>query len=53
MNIDLPDESLTKLEEQYHVEEDSSIKFHYDNFLNDINIVFTSQGLDKDPLAKP
>jgi hypothetical protein len=53
MNVDLTDEALTKLEEQYYVEEDSSVKFHYENFLRDINIVFTAEGLDKDPLAKP
>lgn len=29
------------------------IKLNYADFLNDVNIVFTTTGLDKDPTAKP
>lgn len=36
----------------YLIPEDPTV-LDYASFLNDVNIVFTRTGLDKDPIAKP
>lgn len=50
--IDLNEEQILKLERMYIVEYDET-KLDYSRFLEDVNIVFTKSGLDKDPIAKP
>lgn len=46
------EEQILKLERMYIVEYDET-KLDYSRFLEDVNIVFTKSGLDKDPIAKP
>ena len=46
--IDLDEENLTMLENKYIDENDKTV-INYSNFLNDINIVFTLSGLEKNP----
>ena len=45
---DLDEENLTMLENKYIDENDKTV-INYSNFLNDINIVFTLSGLEKNP----
>lgn len=45
-------EQIAKLEKMYTVDYDET-KLDYSQFLEDVNIVFTKTGLDKDPIAKP
>lgn len=52
MKIDLPEKYLNLLEDAYRTQEDPNL-INYSEFLNDINIVFTKPGLDKNPLDKP
>ncbi|CAD8206649.1 unnamed protein product [Paramecium pentaurelia] len=52
MKIDLDQESLDLLETMYVVPEDP-IRVNYAKFIEDVEIVFTKTGLDKDPLMKP
>ncbi|CAD8108204.1 unnamed protein product [Paramecium sonneborni] len=52
MKIDLDQESLDLLETMYVVPEDP-IRVNYAKFIEDVEIVFTKSGLDKDPLMKP
>jgi len=48
MKIDLDEENLIMLENKYIDENDKTV-INYSNFLNDINIVFTLSGLEKNP----
>lgn len=52
LRIDLNQEQIAKLESMYTVDYDTT-KLDYAQFLEDVNIVFTKSGLEKDPIAKP
>ncbi|KAL4466875.1 hypothetical protein ABPG74_010472 [Tetrahymena malaccensis] len=52
MKIDLDEEQILKLENMYILQSDPT-KLDYASFLEDVNIVFTKTGLEKDPIAKP
>jgi len=52
LRIDLDEESLQKLETVYQVPDNKNM-VDYSRFMQDINVVFTTPHLDKDPLGKP
>lgn len=52
MKIDLDQESLDLLESMYVLSDDPT-RVNYAKFIEDVEIVFTKSGLDKDPLLKP
>lgn len=50
MKVELDEEGLDLLENMYKLEDG---RVNYAKFIDDVEIVFTKKGLDKDPLTKP
>lgn len=49
MKLDLQEDQLKTLESVYSEENDDS-KINYKKFIDDINVVFTSSNLEKNPV---